>query len=61
MSEQDIEALVDHLSENPDAGDEMEGTVGVESYAGPLEEITKVRAAVFEPSRCFPGRIFLCS
>lgn len=28
MSEQDIEALVDHLSENPNAGDEMEGTGG---------------------------------
>ena len=28
MSEQDIEALVDHLSENPNAGDEMEGAGG---------------------------------
>lgn len=28
MSDQDIEDLVNHLSSNPDAGDEMEGTGG---------------------------------
>ncbi|WP_345771104.1 hypothetical protein [Brucella intermedia] len=50
MSEEDIEELVAYLGENPDAGDEIQGTGGAVSFVSQFVATTKGKVVAFAPS-----------